>query len=113
MKDLNLSIQRAIAISAARTQLRLIGLLHEDLVYKTRSDEALEVLDDLLRKNNRLIASIWYKNASEYQLRLFRRDWRRWQRRWKKLDIVKLEPSILKAGHMAIDLLNYEKEELC
>jgi hypothetical protein len=73
---------RDIAIGTARHRLTRMGIdpLSAD------PDAALNNLDDLLREDPGKIAAIWYERASDgvYQLQLFRRDWRRWQREAKR-----------------------------
>ena len=66
--------KRSIALGAARSQLRHMGI---SLDRSVTFDDALCVLDDLYKAEPDLIASQWYANASEYQLTLLRRDWER------------------------------------
>ena len=66
--------KRRIALGAARSQLRHMGISLDRTV---PFDDALAVLDDLHRSEPDLIASQWYANASEYQITLLRRDWKR------------------------------------
>jgi hypothetical protein len=66
--------QRSIALGAARSQLRRIGT---NPARSVPFDEVLKVLDDLCREAPELIASQWYANASENQITLLRRDWKR------------------------------------
>ncbi len=65
--------QRSIALGAVRSQLRR---LHIDLA-TVSAEEALAVLDDLHRAEPDLLACIWYEQASDHQIRLFRREWKR------------------------------------
>jgi hypothetical protein len=69
--------QRAVALSACRGELRRQGV---DPVGVSAGD-ALVVLDDLARRDPGLVASQWYSQATDNQLSLFEREWRRWQRR--------------------------------
>ena len=73
-QGMNMQEKRSIALGAARSQLRRIGVSLESPV---PFDDALRVLDDLHRSEPELIASQWYTQASEYQITLFRRDWNR------------------------------------
>ena len=73
-QGMNMQEKRSIALGAARSQLRHLGIsLNSSVTF----DDALCVLDDLHRAEPSLIASRWYANASEYQLTLLRRDWNR------------------------------------
>jgi len=61
--------QRRSAIGAARVEMSRTGGV------SSNPDDALAVLDDLLRQDPGLEATIWYANASDNQIRLFRREW--------------------------------------
>jgi hypothetical protein len=63
------SEQREIAISAARYQLTKNGNFPDS------AQVALVVLDELLTTDKDLVASIWYENASDNQIRLFKQEW--------------------------------------
>jgi len=63
--------QRQIARSATRSQLRRNGTDPETVTVAV----ALIVLDELARRDSSLVASIWYENASDNQIRLFKREW--------------------------------------
>src|SRR5947209_4170827 len=71
---MNLQEKRRIALGAARSKLRHMGFSFESPV---PFDDALRALDDLHRSEPDLLASQWYANASEYQMTLLRRDWKR------------------------------------
>jgi hypothetical protein len=71
---MNQSEMRQIAIGATRSQLRRLNIDPR----KASSDDALEALDDIYRVEPELIASLWYGNASDNQIRLFRREWEKW-----------------------------------
>ncbi len=66
--------ERSIALEAVRSQLRHMGVSIDRSI---SFDDVLFVLDDLHRAEPSLIASQWYSNASEYQITLLRRDWKR------------------------------------
>lgn len=63
------SQQRRYAIGAARVEMSRTGKVSRD------PNDALAVLDDLLRQDPGLEASIWYANATDNQIKLFRREW--------------------------------------
>lgn len=65
--------QRQIAQGAARSQLRRLQID----VQSASADDALTVLDDLYRSEPDLIASIWYAQASEHQIKLFCQEWKK------------------------------------
>src|SRR2546422_10942781 len=71
---MNMKEKRAIALGAARSQLRRLGT---PLDHSVAFQSVLEVLDDLHRSEPDLIASQWYANASDNQIKLFRREWRK------------------------------------
>lgn len=66
--------ERSIAIGAirseARRQKRDPNLLSAGV--------ALLMLDDLARSSPELVASQWYKAATDRQIRLFAREWKTW-----------------------------------
>ena len=66
--------KRSIALGAARSQLRRLGVSIDRSI---PFDDVLCVLDDLYKAEPDLIASQWYANASDYQITLLRRDWNR------------------------------------
>lgn len=78
---MNISEQRGIALGAARHLLRKAGYRDDQLIYEIDYMMALETLDDLFRSERTLVASVWYKNASETQEKLFGIEWRKWQRK--------------------------------
>ncbi len=72
---------RSIAIGAARSKAREMDM---DLSLRTAED-MLTILDDMLRAEmqsskpaHRSWATSWYEQASETQIRLFKRDWLKW-----------------------------------
>jgi hypothetical protein len=68
---MNLSEQRKIAIGAAMSELR-----RKDIKVNTVDAKgALCVLDDLAAIFPSLTASEWYSQASDYQVKLFTREW--------------------------------------
>lgn len=73
-QGMNMQEQRRLALGAARSQLRHIGISLDSSV---PFDDVLKVLDDLHRAEPDLIASQWYIHASDHQITLLRRDWKR------------------------------------
>jgi len=73
-QKMNMQERRSIALGAARSQLRHIGVSIDRSI---SFDDVLFVLDDLHRAEPDLIASQWYANASDNQITLLRRDWNR------------------------------------
>ncbi len=67
--------QRAVALSAARYQLRQLQV---NLLEVSAAD-AHAVLDDYARRYPAMVGSQWYHTASESELASFYREWRRWQ----------------------------------
>lgn len=65
---------RRIAIGAARSEIRRMGLQPQFYTPK----QALEVLDDLLRKEPDLVASQWYATATDHQIDRFWKEWASW-----------------------------------
>lgn len=66
--------KRSIALGAAKSQLRCMGVTIDRSV---PFDDVLRVLDDMHRAEPDLIASQWYATASDNQIKLLRREWRR------------------------------------
>jgi hypothetical protein len=66
--------KRSIALGAAKSQLRRMGVSIDRSV---PFDDVLAVLDDLHRTEPDLIASQWYVHAPDRQIALLRRDWKR------------------------------------
>lgn len=64
--------QRKIALGAARSQLRNQGILPRTASF----DQAWNALDVLYKLDNTTVAAQWYINASEPQIRLFRKEWK-------------------------------------
>ena len=63
---------RKIALGAARSYLREQGTDPAQV----EAQAAMEALDDLYRIDQATLASIWYGQASDNQVREFRREWR-------------------------------------
>ena len=63
---------RKIALGAVRSQARRQGQNPASM----SAADALAVLDDMYRMDPALIASMWYGEASENQLKLFEQEWR-------------------------------------
>jgi len=66
--------KRSIALGAVRHQLRRMGVPIDQSV---PFDDVLRVLDDLNRAEPEVGASQWYGHASDNQIKLLRREWRR------------------------------------
>jgi len=64
-----------MAIGAARSEIRK----HGDNPKDYGAGHALAVLDDIARAEPDLCASLWYLEASDNQIALFRREWKRAQ----------------------------------
>lgn len=73
--------QRAIALQAARYQLRR---MHRDVLQAT-AQEAHQALDDYARQYRNMVASQWYHAATDAQLSLFYCDWFAWQRQQRAM----------------------------
>ena len=73
---MNQTERRDIAIGATRSYIREQGAKPEWV----SAEEAWRYLDNLARSEPTLIASEFYLEASENQVRLFWREWSRWQR---------------------------------
>lgn len=69
---MNQQQQREIALGATRSEARR---QHFD-VDTLSANDALAILDDLLRKEPDLIASKWYAQASDNQIKSFKREWK-------------------------------------
>ena len=69
---MNQAEMRQIATRAIRSEARRTGRNPESL----DADTALRILDDIFRIDPEIIASLWYGNASDNQLRLFKREWK-------------------------------------
>lgn len=67
---------RRVAMQAARSQLRRIGIKPVNAT----ANDALDALDDLMRSEPDLIASQWYEKAGPGDVFLFRSDWLTWKR---------------------------------
>lgn len=72
---------RAIALAAVRSEMRRLGMKPELTPYPS----AHGVLDDLARVHPDLLASQWYRSASEAQIAQFYVDWERWRNAYKRL----------------------------
>lgn len=71
---MNKTEARKVAIGAVRSELRR----HSQSPVMISPLDAEKVLDDIARQDSQLIASIWYLNASDAQVKLFRREWNAW-----------------------------------
>ena len=80
MADVRLS-----AIKAACGSLRRRGASVHMLAFDTTAEDLLEVLEDFSRLYHDSVIMQWYLSASDNQIRLFGRDFRRWQGEWKRL----------------------------
>ena len=69
---MNQAEMRQIALRAARSRMRMMGIEPES----SDSDDALAVLDDSYRVAPDTIAAIWYGNASDNQIKMFKREWK-------------------------------------
>jgi hypothetical protein len=69
---MNQQEQRRIAQGTVRSEARRQGIATADLT----AAQALAMLDDLYRTEPMLVASIWYGQASEAQMKLFAREMR-------------------------------------
>ena len=67
------SQQREIAIGAA---WHLLG----EAAFTATSQDALDILDEGILKDPTLVYAIWTANASEPQIKAFRREWNRLQK---------------------------------
>lgn len=66
--------KRSIALGAAKSQLRRVGVaINQSVPF----EDVLRVLDDMHHAEPDLIASQWYTTASDNQIKLLRREWRR------------------------------------
>ena len=72
-KKMSLQEKRKIALEASRSYLRSMDINPENCVVQ----DVLDALDDLSRIED-TIATDWYKNASDYQIRLFHDDFDDW-----------------------------------
>jgi hypothetical protein len=71
-KIMNLAEMRRVATGAVRSQLRRQGINPKTV----DADSALRMLDDIYRVDPELIASLWYGEASNNQIKLFKKEWR-------------------------------------
>lgn len=68
---------RSLAMGAARSKARAIGMKPEEC----SADDMLAILDDIAREHGtKNWASKWYLEASETQIKLFRKEWKQWIR---------------------------------
>ena len=63
---------RQVAIRAIRSEARRTGREPETFDAET----ALTILDDMYRIDPEVIASLWYGQASDNQIKLFKKEWR-------------------------------------
>lgn len=66
---MNQKQMREVAIRTARSEARRQGY------HSISAKSALFILDDISREEPDLIASKWYINASDNQIKLFNREW--------------------------------------
>ncbi len=71
---MNLTERREIAAAAVRHVARKQGEEPSTL----SADQALSILDGVMRSEPASIASVWYENATEHQILLFKQEWRAW-----------------------------------
>jgi hypothetical protein len=71
--QMNMREKRSLALGAVRSQLRRMGLSLEDGTVPF--EQVLAVLDDLSRAEPDLVASQWYRQASDHQISTLRREW--------------------------------------
>ena len=64
---------RKIALGAARSYLRAQGTDPAQV----DAQAAMAALDDLYRIDQATLASLWYGQASDNQIQLFRREWKK------------------------------------
>ena len=74
MKNSKMTIheRREIAHGAARSILRAYGYDPRHCTVK----QALAVLDDMARHEPKMYASVWYMDASDSQMKLFKTEWK-------------------------------------
>lgn len=68
---MNQTEMRQVAIRAIRSEARQTGREPETFDAET----ALTILDDIFRIDPEVIASLWYGDASDNQIKLFKREW--------------------------------------
>jgi hypothetical protein len=68
---------RHIAIGATRSYLRSMGYTTDEMT----AQDALAAIDDIARSEPGTIAGEWFINASDNQIKLYKREWRAWQKR--------------------------------
>lgn len=78
MKNMTQKQMREIALGSARSICRARGV---DIKLVGQID-ALRILDDLARSEPDKIASIWYMNASGYQIDAFQKEWNAWKKKY-------------------------------
>lgn len=76
MEKLSQREMRNIALGAVRWQASRLGLQFDDV----DSTRALRILDELSVNYPDKTASIWYINATESQIKSFRREWNKFRR---------------------------------
>lgn len=73
---MNQTEYRKIALGAIRSQARR---QHIDPTTMS-ADDALAVMDDISRVDPQIYASVWYDQASDAQMKQFKREWNAWKR---------------------------------
>ena len=77
---MNQTTARRTAPGAVRSEMRSTGYTNSEII-ATSAQDALKVLDDIARTDSQLIASEWFINASDNQIKLFSQEWRAYQQR--------------------------------
>ncbi len=72
---------RKIALGAIRSQARSQHIDPETM----SAEDALAILDDLYRMTPNLVASLWYGQASDSQVKIFKREWDAWKKEMASL----------------------------
>lgn len=70
---MNQAEKRQIAAGAAKSQLRRMGFNPACCT----ADDAFRVLEDLKLSEPSLVASAWWRDATEKQIMLFEREWKK------------------------------------
>lgn len=68
--------QRRIAIGAARAEMRSVQQVPEQATF----DDVLSALNEMSLRDKNLIASQWYLQASDNQIKLARKEWAAWKK---------------------------------
>ena len=68
--------QRSNALGVVRSVLRQQGINP----LSVSADDAHLIIDDFARQHPDRLAAYWYRSASEREMMVFYREWRRWQK---------------------------------